>query len=119
MIDPASHFASKTFKDKVVIITGGSVGIGATTALFYAKAGAKVLIVARRVEQLEQRKRDIEKDVPGAQILVVAGDISDPAVGKRAVGSAVQAWGKLDIVIANQFASQTAPLSTSTRLFTE
>ncbi|KZV67318.1 NAD-P-binding protein [Peniophora sp. CONT] len=103
LIDPAMHFASKTFKDQVVIITGGSVGIGATTALFYAQAGAKVLIVARRIELLEQRKKEIEKAVPDAQILVLAGDIADPEVGKRAVKAAVDAWGRIDIVLANQF----------------
>ena len=45
LIDPAPHFAAQTFKDKVVIITGGSTGIGATSALFYAKAGARVVLV--------------------------------------------------------------------------
>ncbi|KZV67319.1 NAD(P)-binding protein [Peniophora sp. CONT] len=104
-IDPTSHFVSKTFKDKVVIITGGSVGIGATTALFYAKAGAKVVIVARRLAQLEQCKEDIEKKVPGAQVLVLSSDISDPEVGKGAVKTAVESWGRLDIVVANQFIS--------------
>ena len=103
LIDPTTHFASKTFKDQVVIITGGSVGIGATAALFYARAGAKVLVVARRLENLEQAKKDIEKGVPGAQVLVLSGDISDPEVGKRAVKSAVDAWGRVDVVLANQF----------------
>ncbi|VDC07617.1 unnamed protein product [Peniophora sp. CBMAI 1063] len=103
LIDPAPHFASKTFKDHVVIITGGSVGIGFVTALFYARAGAKVLIVARRLENLLQAKKDIKEDVQGAKVETVAGDISDPEVGKRAVEVAVKAWGRIDIVIANQF----------------
>lgn len=109
LIDPTSHFASKTFKDKVVIITGGSTGIGATTALFYARAGAKVLIVARRLEKLEETKKDIESDVPDAQIIVLAGDASEPEVGKRVVKAAVQAWGRIDIVVSNQFSMTADP----------
>ncbi|KZV64862.1 NAD(P)-binding protein [Peniophora sp. CONT] len=101
LIDPEPHFASKTFKDKVVILTGGSTGIGAVTALFYAKAGARVTIVARRADRLEERKIAIEKEVPGAQILTVAGDISDPEVGKRVVKATVDKWKQLDIVISN------------------
>ncbi|KZV62657.1 NAD(P)-binding protein [Peniophora sp. CONT] len=101
LIDPKSHFDAQTYKDQVVIITGASTGIGATTALFYVRAGAKVVLNARRVQNLEERKAAIEKDVPGAQILLVAGDISDLEVGKRIVKTAVDTWKQLDIVIAN------------------
>ncbi|VDC07620.1 unnamed protein product [Peniophora sp. CBMAI 1063] len=109
LIDPTPHFTKQTYKNKVVLITGGSVGIGFTTALFYAKAGAKVLILARRVEKLEEAKKSIEKDVKGAQVLTLSGDISDIEVGKRAVKTAVEAWGKVDIVIANQFTILAGP----------
>lgn len=102
LIDPAAHFASKTFADKVVIITGQAVGLGATAALFYAKAGAKVLIFARLLEQVEKCKKDIEQEVPGAQVLAFADDITDPQVCKRAVKIAVDAWGRIDVVLANQ-----------------
>ena len=50
LIDPQSHFVSQTYKDKVVIVTGGSTGIGAGVSLFYARAGAKVVLVARRAQ---------------------------------------------------------------------
>ena len=116
LIDPAPHFAGKTYKEKVVIITGGSAGIGATAASFYAKAGANVLIIARRLEKLEQCKKDIEKEVPGAHVLVMAGDISDPEVGKRAVKMAVDAYGKVDIVLANQFSIIGGPVGSMSRL---
>ncbi|VDC07614.1 unnamed protein product [Peniophora sp. CBMAI 1063] len=107
LIDPASHFESKTFKDKVVIITGGSLGIGATAALFYARSGANVLVVARRLDNLEKTKQGIEKEVPNAKVLILSGDIVDPEVGKHAVKTAVDAWGKVDIVLANQFTNMT------------
>ncbi|KZV65513.1 NAD(P)-binding protein [Peniophora sp. CONT] len=111
LIDPTPHFTAKTYKGKVIIITGGSTGIGATAALFYAKAGAKVVIVARRVDKLEQCKQGIEKEVPGAQVLVISGDISDPEVGKLAVKTAVEVWGRVDIVIPNQFSFAGGPMA--------
>ncbi|KZV64868.1 NAD-P-binding protein [Peniophora sp. CONT] len=101
LVDPKPHFAAQTYKDKVIIITGGSTGIGATTALYYARAGAKIVLVARRAENLEERKKAIEGDVPNAQILFIAGDISDPEVGKRVVKATLEKWRRLDIVLAN------------------
>ncbi|VDB83714.1 unnamed protein product [Peniophora sp. CBMAI 1063] len=106
LIDAKPHFTSKTYKDKVVIITGGSEGIGATAALFYAKAGAKLVLVARNIKELEERKTAIEKHVSGSEILVVAGDISDVEVGKLAVQAAVQKWNRVDIVVANSGTEQ-------------
>ena len=85
------------------------MGIGATTALFYAKAGARVLIVARRLQQLEETKKNVEKEVPGAEVQILSGDITDYETGKSAVKAAVDAWGRVDIVIANQFTAMTVP----------
>ena len=117
LIDPAPHFAGKTYKDKVIIITGGSTGIGATAALFYAKAGAKVIIVARRPEKLEKCKKDIEQEAPEAQVMIMVGDISDIEVGRQAVKAAVNTYGRLDIVLANQFSIMGGPMgSTSAQL---
>ncbi|VDC03953.1 unnamed protein product [Peniophora sp. CBMAI 1063] len=101
LIDPSSHFISQTYASKVVLVTGGGTGIGAHTALYYVKAGARVALVGRRVERLEERKSIIEKEVPGAQVLIVAGDISEPEVGKSIVTQAVNRWGRIDVVIAN------------------
>ena len=100
-MDPTPLFESLAFKDKVVIITGGSTGIGAATATFYAKAGARIAIVARRADRLAERKAIIEKEVPGTQILTVAGDISNPEVGKHVVEAAVDKWNRLDILVSN------------------
>lgn len=113
LIDPKPHFASQTFEDKIIIITGGSTGIGAVTALYYAKSGAKVAIVARRADRLEERKEAIEKEVPGAKVLAIAGDISDPEVGKRVVKAVVDAWGGVDIVVSNSAIMSSGPISST------
>ena len=101
--------------NKVIIITGGSTGIGATAALFYAKAGAKVLIVARRLEKLEQCKKDIEKDDPQAQVSSMVGDISEPETGKLAVKTALETYGKIGVVLANQFSIMGGPVGRTYR----
>lgn len=61
-------------ENKVVIITGGNSGIGACTAELFAKEGAKVIISARRVEQLEEVAAKIRE--AGGEVLVVPCDIS-------------------------------------------
>lgn len=113
LIDPAPHFANKTYKNKTIVITGGSVGIGYIASLFYARAGANVLVVARRIEKLEKCKADILKDAPDAQISIMVGDISDPEVGKRAVRTAVDTYGGLDILLANHFSIMGGPMGSA------
>ncbi|KZV73046.1 NAD-P-binding protein, partial [Peniophora sp. CONT] len=103
LIDPTTHFTTQSFSGKVVLITGGSVGIGATTAQFYARAGASLVLVARGAERLEQCKVDIQKLVPKAKVETVVGDISEPETGRLAVRVAVERFGRVDVVIANQF----------------
>ncbi len=51
----------ESFKDKVILITGGSSGIGAATALRFARDGARAAIGARRVEKSESSVRQINQ----------------------------------------------------------
>ncbi|WP_116364528.1 SDR family NAD(P)-dependent oxidoreductase [Parahaliea mediterranea] len=86
-------------KDKVAIITGASQGIGEATARRFAAEGAKVVLAARRQEQLQGIVDDIE--AAGGTALAHATDISDEAAVKGLVEAAVAAFGKLDIVVNN------------------
>jgi len=101
LIDPAPFYKEKTFAGKVVIITGGSQGIGGTTAAFYARSGAHLVLVGRSQAKLDQRKAEIEKEVPGAKIVLVSGDAADLQTAKKTVAEAVKAFGRVDILIAN------------------
>ncbi|VDB92024.1 unnamed protein product [Peniophora sp. CBMAI 1063] len=102
LIDPEPVFAAQAYKDQVVLVTGASSGIGFFTALTYARAGAHVVINSRNVSaDLFAKKAEIEEKVKGAQVLTVVGDISDVDVGKKIVKAAVDAWARVDIVIAN------------------
>ncbi len=82
---------------KVVLITGASSGIGEALAEALARAGAKLLLVARREEVL----RGIAKRLRAAQaeVEVFPGDVRDARQMGEAVACAVRTWGRLDIVI--------------------
>ena len=61
-------------KEKVIIITGASSGIGEATALKLSKEGAKVVLTARREDRLKDLKEKIENN--GGEALIVTGDVT-------------------------------------------
>jgi meso-butanediol dehydrogenase / (S,S)-butanediol dehydrogenase / diacetyl reductase len=79
---------------KVAIISGGGTGIGAATARLFAREGAKVVVTGRRPEPLET----VAEEAGGR---AVAGDTADPEHVTEAVSIAREAFGGLDIVVAN------------------
>lgn len=86
-------------QDKVAIVTGASQGIGEATARRLAGEGAKVVLAARRKEQLQAIVDDIE--AAGGSALAHAVDITDEAAVKGLVAAAVNTYGRLDIVVNN------------------
>ena len=80
--------------NKVAVISGGGTGIGAAVARTFAREGAKLVVTGRRAEPI----RTVAAEVGG---LAVAGDASDPAHAAAAVREAVEAFGRLDVVVAN------------------
>jgi NADP-dependent 3-hydroxy acid dehydrogenase YdfG len=85
--------------DTVAMVTGASSGIGAATARALAADGAKVALLARRAERLEELKAAIES--AGGEALVVAADVTVADQVQRAVDTAVAQWGRLDILVNN------------------
>ena len=100
-IDPRPHFAAQTYRNKVVLITGASRGIGAETALAYARAGASIAILARWKKTLDERAAEIRSSVPSAQVLVVPADVRDVQAVDTAVQVTLSRFGRIDIVVAN------------------
>jgi NAD(P)-dependent dehydrogenase (short-subunit alcohol dehydrogenase family) len=93
----------KMFKGKVVVVTGSSSGIGAGTAIRYAKEGAAVVVIhGRRQEQLEKVKKDCEAASHGqGKVHVVIGDISDPKIQDKLINETVKLFGQLDVLVNN------------------
>lgn len=87
------------FKGKCVVVTGASSGMGRKIALDFAKEGATVIAVARRLERLEE----IAKEAEGfaGKILPYQGDISLEEVNNGMIDYAVKECGKLDVLVNN------------------
>src|SRR3954471_24209246 len=83
----------------VALVTGASSGLGAHFAQTLAENGAKVVLVARRVQRLEALKKKIE--AAGGQVAVVEADVLDRAAMRRAFDAAEKALGTVTILINN------------------
>ena len=97
------------FRDKVVLITGASSGIGEELALQLASSGAKLTLAARRKEQLEALAEKIAM-LSHAKPLVAPCDVSRDGDLELAVAETVRRHGRLDIVFANAGFGVVGPL---------
>ena len=86
-------------KGKVALVTGASSGIGLTTAKLFAREGAKVAILARRLNVLEEKAAEIRAE--GGECLPIAGDVTDPESVNAAVQKVIDTWGRIDILVNN------------------
>jgi 3-oxoacyl-[acyl-carrier protein] reductase len=87
-------------RDRVVIVGGGSKGIGRAAALLFAQEGAKVVIAARGREALTHAAESI-RDASGAEILPVACDMSSDADIRALIAKAVESYGRIDVLVNN------------------
>ena len=94
-------------KDKVALVTGGSRGIGRAVALLLADHGAHVAICGRTQESLDQTVADIRSKNVNAWGFQT--DVSQLEEIERFVGDAVDAAGRVDILVNNAVTSSTAP----------
>lgn len=85
-----------TLDNKTIIISGASRGIGRATALLLAQNGAKVVATARNVDELST----LEAEGNG-NIAVVAGDVANEADMQLVVQTALDRFGRIDVVINN------------------
>lgn len=86
-------------KERVAIITGASSGIGAALARELARQSVKLVLFARRAEELATIAAEI--DPSGQQVLTVPGDVTKDGELEKAVELARSKFGKIDIAIAN------------------
>ncbi len=86
-------------KDKVVIVTGASSGIGRATAIALASHGCKVAIGARRTSNLEKLQDEIEKS--GGQAFAQKLDVSDRQNCNSFVNEVLKKWNTIDVLVNN------------------
>lgn len=101
----------KRFEDKVVIVTGASSGIGKVSALAFARAGAQVIVAARRIDEGEQTVKEI-KDV-GGEAIFIQTDVSKTQDVQTMIARAIATYGKLDCAFNNAGISGDMPLPTA------
>lgn len=96
---------AKRFDDKVVVITGGTDGIGLTTAVAFAAEGAHVYVTGRRRERLDEAIKEVGDGAIGVQ-----GDVGNPADLDMLYARIARDHGRVDVVFANAGVSESAPI---------
>lgn len=94
-------------RGKVVLITGGSKGIGLACAKLFLAEGAKVAIASRNQANLENARRELAK--VGAEVVAVAADMSNAEDCQRMVTDVVAALGPIDVLVTSAGAARRTP----------
>jgi len=89
----------KYFRDKVIIVTGASSGIGEVAAIRLSELGAKVVLAARSEHKLAELQDRIESS--GNEAISVKTDISVESDVTNLVDKTFEKWGRIDILISN------------------
>ena len=84
---------------KVAVITGASSGLGAQMTLAFAKQGADLILIARRVERLEQTAKELTEKYPGRKIIPVKCDVTNTEAIAAAAKIAEDTFGRVDILV--------------------
>ena len=102
----------KTFEGKVVLVTGGTSGIGKATAIEFARAGAKVVVSGRREKEGAEVVNEIRN--LGGEAAFVRADVAKDADIQAMVQFTVDKFGKLDVAFNNAGVEWTGPLDQAT-----
>jgi NADP-dependent 3-hydroxy acid dehydrogenase YdfG len=102
------EIVSKNIEGKVVAITGASSGLGEAAARHLSAEGATVVLGARRIERIESLAGELTGR--GGRALAMATDVTDCAQVKHLVDAAVEAYGRIDVIINNAGLMPQSPL---------
>ncbi len=94
---------------EVVVVTGGSAGVGRATVEAYARRGAKIGLLARGEDRLEATRRRVEE--LGGQAVAIPTDVADADAVNQAAERVEQEFGPIDVWINNAMVSVFAPIS--------
>jgi gluconate 5-dehydrogenase len=93
---------------RIALVTGASSGLGVQFAKALAGQGAKLAIVARRMQKLEAVKEEIEAEF-GAEVLALPCDVLDVGQIKRTVAAVMEHYGRIDILVNNAGTARNVP----------
>lgn len=96
-----------SFKDRAVLITGGSRGLGLVMARQLVAEGAKVALLARDADELERAAADLRGR--GGTVYTITGDVGDREVAEASVALTAAQFGRLDVLVNNAGIIQTGP----------
>jgi short-subunit dehydrogenase len=96
-----------SFRDKSVVITGGSRGLGLELARLFAKEGARITLIARTAATLEKARAELEKS--GVEVLVIPCDVREQTLVEHAIDKIIGHYGVIDVLINNAGIIQVGP----------
>ncbi|MBV9575791.1 MAG: SDR family oxidoreductase [Gammaproteobacteria bacterium] len=88
-------------KNKVVIISGASQGLGYASALSFAREGAKIAICSRKKDRIELAAAKIKAEIPSADILALPADVTETHSIQQFVNQVIEKWGTVHVCITN------------------
>lgn len=86
-------------KNRVVVITGASSGIGASLARLLGGQGSRLVLGARRMDELDRIARELDPD--GSCVIPLHTDVTDASQGERLVATALERFGRIDVLVNN------------------
>ena len=91
---------STSLKGKIVFVTGASAGIGAATAMEFARHGAKLVLCARRLERLQAMETELH-DAGAADLLLLEMDVRNREAVEGELSGLPEAWRSIDVLVNN------------------
>ena len=104
------HRRAYEFAGKVVVITGGSRGLGLIMARELAEEGARLVLVARDEEELGRAADDLRANLASVEVLTIAADVRKRHDAERAIAQALERFGRVDVLVNNAGIIQVGPL---------
>lgn len=101
-------------KDKVAIITGGSRGIGYSTAETFLREGAKVIITASSKENADKAVAELKEKYPNADIYGISPNLASFTDVKKEFDEVIKKYGSVDILVNNAGVSESTPFTAYT-----
>ena len=96
-------------RDKSAVVTGAAKGIGRATTELFASEGARLVVTDVDEEGLGGLRYRLAEEVSEAEVASVVGDVSSPEDAKKIIGTCVERFGRIDVLVAN---AGVFPLST-------